>query len=119
MQYYAEISIGMHSCEKFDCRVRNIVNYFHTKKTHSCWQTYLQNIKARVIEETLYSTSTMAVSMVRFQTGERVKLVFACAWCPKSQRPRIKQDEEYSHGVCQRHFARLMTGLINKRRVRH
>lgn len=57
----------------------------------------------------------MAVSMIHYYTGERVRLVFACAWCPKSKQPDIKQDEEYSHGICETHYRELMEELKKKR----
>lgn len=63
----------------------------------------------------MYPGIDMAATMVRYQTGERVKLVFACAWCPKSQRPKAKKGEEYSHGICELHLTKVMSEIPKRK----
>lgn len=34
-------------------------------------------------------------------------LVKVCAWCPKDEYPSLKKGEEYTHGMCRRHYREL------------
>lgn len=56
--------------------------------------------------------------MVRYLTGERVELIQACAWCPRSKQPTLKQHQEYTHGVCSEHLLVLMGSLKKRRAVK-
>lgn len=38
-------------------------------------------------------------------------LVKVCAWCPKKYYPALKQGQEYTHGMCKKHYKELS---INK-----
>lgn len=37
--------------------------------------------------------------------GEKVYLVFACAWCPKWTLKKLRRNEQYSHGICEKHLS--------------
>jgi len=54
-------------------------------------------------------------TMVKYATGERVELIKACAWCPRSLYPALSKDQEYTHGVCGKHFLSLMSDLHKKK----
>jgi hypothetical protein len=49
--------------------------------------------------------------MIRYKTGEQVRLIFACAWCPKDTYTLLRKDEEYTHGVCNKHLRLLLRSL--------
>lgn len=34
-------------------------------------------------------------------------LVKVCAWCPKADYPLLKKGEEYTHGMCRKHYRQL------------
>ncbi len=57
--------------------------------------------------------------MVKYTTGERVKLIEACAWCPRSLYPDLSEDQEYTHGICSKHYKSLMETLHKKKEVRY
>lgn len=57
-------------------------------------------------------------TMVRYMTNEKVQLVEACAWCPRSTYPSLKAHQEYTHGICSDHLSKLMGGL-KKKKGRH
>ncbi len=57
----------------------------------------------------------MVGSMLRYTTGEKVKLIFACAWCSKDTYPALDDDEEYTHGVCDRHLRFLLSSLKERK----
>lgn len=35
------------------------------------------------------------------------KLIPVCAWCPKEEYPLLKAREDYTHGLCERHYHEL------------
>lgn len=53
--------------------------------------------------------------MVNYITGRHVSLVKACAWCPRSTQTKLGEREEYTHGVCDKHFLLLMDSLKKKK----
>jgi len=34
-------------------------------------------------------------------------LIKVCAWCPKKEYPALKPWEEYTHGMCRKHYRQL------------
>ena len=34
-------------------------------------------------------------------------LISVCAWCPKEEYPKLKSNEEYTHGMCRKHYRKL------------
>ena len=34
-------------------------------------------------------------------------MVNVCAWCPKEDYPQLKELEEYTHGLCDKHYHML------------
>lgn len=34
-------------------------------------------------------------------------LIKVCAWCPKDTYPALKPGEEYTHGMCHKHYRQL------------
>lgn len=52
----------------------------------------------------------MHVRMLTFE-GEVVRLVFACAWCPKSSYKKLKRNERYSHGICDKHLREQLQAI--------
>ena len=34
-------------------------------------------------------------------------LVNVCAWCPKRNYPALKDGQEYTHGMCKKHYKKL------------
>lgn len=34
-------------------------------------------------------------------------MVRVCAWCPRDQYPILKESEEYTHGLCEKHYKML------------
>lgn len=77
---------------------------------------YLNGIP-NLFEYTLYPKGFKPINMqtmVRYLTQERVELVTACAWCPRSKHPVLKKNQEYTHGVCSKHLHALMGSLKRK-----
>ena len=35
------------------------------------------------------------------------KLVSVCAWCPKKDYPVLESFEDYTHGLCEKHYQEL------------
>jgi hypothetical protein len=35
------------------------------------------------------------------------RLVSVCAWCPKDSYPELADSEEYTHGLCEKHYQML------------
>lgn len=36
-------------------------------------------------------------------------MVNVCAWCPREEYPHLKDLEEYTHGLCDKHYKILTT----------
>lgn len=37
--------------------------------------------------------------------GKTVKrLINVCAWCPKNTYPKLETHEDYTHGLCEKHY---------------
>ncbi|CAN5184627.1 hypothetical protein BH09PAT1_BH09PAT1_1150 [soil metagenome] len=34
-------------------------------------------------------------------------MINVCAWCPKNKYPKLKDTEEYTHGLCDKHYLML------------
>lgn len=34
-------------------------------------------------------------------------LIRVCAWCPKNEYPPLKDSEDYTHGLCEKHYKML------------
>lgn len=37
-------------------------------------------------------------------------LIWVCAWCSKKRYPTLMRDEEYTHGICRKHYKKLNRG---------
>ena len=37
-------------------------------------------------------------------------LIWVCAWCSKEKYPILLRGEEYTHGICRRHYRKLNSG---------
>lgn len=35
------------------------------------------------------------------------KLINVCAWCPKNTYPKLAPNEDYTHGLCDKHYMLL------------
>lgn len=35
------------------------------------------------------------------------KMIKVCAWCPKNSYPKLKKSEEYTHGLCEKHYEEI------------
>lgn len=42
------------------------------------------------------------------------KLINVCAWCPKNTYPPLNEFEEYSHGLCERHYQLLSKHAVKE-----
>ncbi len=52
----------------------------------------------------------MFVKLPKEATGVTVvtkTMVNVCAWCPKESYPTLKSTEEYTHGLCEKHYRML------------
>ncbi len=41
------------------------------------------------------------------QDTDSVQLVSVCAWCPKDIYPTLMSNQEYTHGLCKKHYRQL------------
>jgi len=57
-----------------------------------------------------YMTYTMPDSPII--TTHTKKLIKVCAWCAKTDYPLLKKNEEYTHGICGKHY-RKITNDVN------
>lgn len=37
-----------------------------------------------------------------------IELISVCAWCPSETYPVLEKDQEYTHGMCERHKAEFI-----------
>jgi hypothetical protein len=42
------------------------------------------------------------------KTNSGVRLVYACAWCPKEENTPLQNGEEYTHGICEPHKQQML-----------
>jgi len=56
-------------------------------------------------------------TMVKYLTGKRVELVEVCAWCSRSNYPKLAKDQEYTHGLCGTHYRGLIVSLHKEKEV--
>jgi hypothetical protein len=40
-------------------------------------------------------------------TDKYPTLIWVCAWCPKEKYPALLKGEEYTHGMCRKHYAQI------------
>lgn len=57
------------------------------------------------------------IKTMRTLTGEIVTLVWACAWCPRNTWQKLKPNEDYTHGICKKHFKKLKYETHNNKRI--
>jgi hypothetical protein len=50
--------------------------------------------------------SIMRLFSLKKQPEKRI-LVNVCAWCPKGNYPALKVGQEYTHGMCRKHYKKL------------
>jgi len=41
------------------------------------------------------------------QSTKHPKLIKVCAWCPKKDYPKLEVNQEYTHGMCLKHYRQL------------
>lgn len=41
------------------------------------------------------------------KSGNGKTLIKVCAWCPKKDYPQLKPTEEFTHGMCRKHYREL------------
>lgn len=44
---------------------------------------------------------------VKKKNERQQTLISVCAWCPKDDYPKLKKNEEYTHGMCRKHYRKL------------
>ncbi len=55
----------------------------------------------------------MFVKIRNDASSKRVKkLINVCAWCPKSSYPKLEEYEDYTHGLCEKHYQLLKTSKV-------
>jgi hypothetical protein len=47
----------------------------------------------------------------------QVEHVFACAWCPPSTYRKLEKNQDYTHGMCQKHKREFIDAV--KKRFKH
>lgn len=47
---------------------------------------------------------------------KKVRLVFACAWCPPNKHKHLGRNEAYTHGMCSYHKKTFLKNYLAKTR---
>src|SRR5688572_6410608 len=59
-----------------------------------------------------YVTAHISNTKDTFETVKHSKrMIKVCAWCPKTGYPTLKKNQEYTHGICRKHYR-----LISKKK---
>jgi hypothetical protein len=45
----------------------------------------------------------LPTTLPHYKNSASSELVFACAWCPQHTYQKLKRNQQYTHGICQKH----------------
>lgn len=48
-------------------------------------------------------STQLFLNIQRYIPNKSTDLVMACAWCPKTTYPKLKINQQYTHGMCEKH----------------
>lgn len=48
-------------------------------------------------------TGQLSKSLIQENISKPSELVFACAWCPDWTYQKLKEYQQYTHGMCRKH----------------
>lgn len=53
--------------------------------------------------------------IITLQGLKYIRLVLVCAWCPKVSHTPLRENEEYTHGICKTHEREVMGQLKSRK----